>query len=186
MTSITALLPSLAQDRRASLLGAAGFVLAVAAASQIAIPIPGTPVPLTLQPMLVVIAGMMLGPRVGAASMVAYLALGALGLPVFTPIGAPGLARLIGPTGGYLIAYPAAAFVAGSLATRLPSLAGRWVAATAGVAVLFVGGIAQLTVLTGSVERAVLLGLTPFAALDVVKAFIAALVSRPRTIRARD
>ena len=96
-------------------LGVLGFAAAVAAASQIAIPLPLTPVPLTLQPMLVVLAGMLLGPVAGAASMALYLAAGAAGLPVFTPIGAPGIARFFGPTGGYLLAYPAAAWVAGAL-----------------------------------------------------------------------
>src|SRR5207302_8075275 len=105
--------------------GAALFAAAVAAASQIAIPLPWTPVPVTLQPMLVILAGMMLGPVAGAASMLLYLAAGAAGLPVFTPIGAPGIARFVGPTGGYLIAYPAAAWVAGTLAFRAGSWRGR-------------------------------------------------------------
>src|ERR1700755_412224 len=101
--------------------GVVGFAAAVAAASQIAIPLPFTPVPITLQPMLVILAGMMLGPVAGATSMLLYLAAGAAGLPVFTPVGAPGIARLFGPTGGYLLAYPIAAFVAGAIATRLSS-----------------------------------------------------------------
>ena len=183
MTTFTA---SLTRDRRITWLGAAGFVVAVAAAAQIAIPIPGTPVPFTLQPMLVVLAGMMLGPTIGAASMAAYIALGALGVPVFTPVGLPGLARLAGPTGGYLLAYPAAAYVAGLLAGRLSSLGGRSVAALAGMAVLFAGGVAQLAILTGSFGRAIALGITPFALLDVVKAIGAALLATPRTPAARD
>src|SRR6058998_3222084 len=136
--------PSAARSRGLTLVGIVGFAAAVAAASQIAIPLPWTPVPITLQPMLVILAGMMLGPTAGAASMLLYLAAGAAGLPVFTPIGAPGIARFLGPTGGYLIAYPAAAFVAGALARREPSLMGRWLAATAGVVVILVGGVAQL------------------------------------------
>ena len=155
---------------------AIGFAAAVAAASQVAVPLPFTPVPLTLQPMLVVLAGMLLGPVAGAASMLLYLAAGATGLPVFTPMGAPGIARFLGPTGGYLIAYPAAAFVAGALARRTTSLRGRWFAATVGMAVIYVGGIAQLAVLTASVSRAIQLGVTPFAAFDVVKALGAAIV----------
>lgn len=172
------------QDRRFAILGALGFVLALAAASQVAIPLPGTPVPLTLQPMVVVLAGMMLGPTLGLASMALYLAIGATGLPVFAPVGSPGIARFLGPTGGYLIAYPAAAFTAGFLAQRYPSLLGRWLAAVAGIAVIFVGGLSQLTILTGSVGRAVALGLTPFAVFDLVKAFVAALIARPRVRRA--
>jgi biotin transport system substrate-specific component len=162
-------------------IGVVGFAVALAAASQIAIPLPGTPVPLTLQPMLVVLAGLVLGPRAGAASMVLYLAAGAAGLPVFTPIGAPGLARLAGPTGGYLIAYPIAAFVAGSLVSRQSRFPRRFGAALAGMLTIYLGGFAQLAVLTGSFGIAVLQGVLPFAALDVVKSFAAALVPPSRS-----
>jgi len=178
MTSISFPLP---RDRRVAALGVTGFVLALAAASQVALPIPGTPVPITLQPMLVVLAGMMLGPTLGSVSMALYLAIGAFGVPVFAPVGAPGIARFFGPTGGYLIAYPAAAFLAGVLANRFPTFLGRWAAAIAGIALLYVGGLAQLTVISGSAGRAAALGITPFAALDVVKAFVAALIARKRT-----
>ncbi len=185
MTTLTAPL-SQRDDRRLALLGVAGFVVALAAASQVALPVPGTPVPVTLQPMVVVLAGLMLGPTLGAISMLLYLAIGALGVPVFAPMGAPGIARFLGPTGGYLLAYPAAAFIAGFVARRAPSLSGRWLGAALGIAALFVGGVAQLAILSGSLGRAVALGITPFAALDVVKAFVAALIARPRARRARD
>jgi biotin transport system substrate-specific component len=165
---------------RLTLVGIVGFAAAVAAASQIAIPLPWTPVPITLQPMLVILAGMWLGPVAGAASMLLYLAAGAVGLPVFTPIGAPGIARFLGPTGGYLIAYPAAAFVAGALAARAKNLGTRWLAAIAGIAVIYFGGIAQLSLLNGSIARAVQIGVAPFALLDIVKALIAAAISGPR------
>lgn len=171
---------SLTHDKRIAVVGIIGFAIALAAASQIAIPLPGTPVPFTLQPMLVVLAGLMLGPTLGAASMMLYLLVGALGVPVFTPVGAPGVARLLGPTGGYLIAYPFAAFVAGFAARRAPSLAGRFGAALAGMVVIFLGGLAQLTVLTGSAAQAVAVGMTPFALFDIAKAFLAALIARPR------
>jgi biotin transport system substrate-specific component len=179
MTSTTAILRS----SRTTVIGVFGFALAVAAASQIAIPLPWTPVPVTLQPMLVILAGMWLGPAAGAASMVLYLAAGAVGLPVFTPMGAPGIARFFGPTGGYLLAYPAAAWVAGALARRATNFGTRSIAAVAGIAVIFLGGLAQLTVLSGSVGRAVQLGVTPFAALDLVKAFVAAAISGSSVVR---
>lgn len=177
---MTTLVRSIPKHRGLALLGVAGFAIALAAASQVAIPLPGTPVPLTLQPLLVVLAGMMLGPSLGAASMVLYLAAGAAGLPVFAPIGAPGIARLFGPTGGYLIAMPAAAFIAGWLSQRTASLPGRWLAASLGIAALFVGGIAQLALLTGSLGQAVAVGITPFAVFDLLKALAAALIARPR------
>src|SRR5437868_462271 len=112
---MTTLTQSFGRSQRIAAIGIVGFAAAVAAASQVAIPLPWTPVPITLQPMLVILAGMFLGPVAGAASMALYLAAGAAGLPVFTPIGAPGAARFFGPTGGYLIAYPVAAYVAGIL-----------------------------------------------------------------------
>jgi biotin transport system substrate-specific component len=178
---MTTLAQSFSHSRRSTILGIVGFAAAVAAASQIAIPLPHTPVPITLQPMLVVLAGLMLGPVAGFASMVLYLAAGAAGLPVFTPIGAPGIARFVGPTGGYLIAYPAAAFLAGFIAARGRGFALRWVAAMIGMAVIYVGGIAQLAIISGSVSRAFVLGITPFAAFDLVKGIVAAAISGPRS-----
>ncbi|HKO15216.1 MAG TPA: biotin transporter BioY [Gemmatimonadaceae bacterium] len=174
------------RDARLTALGIVGFALILAAASQVAIPLPFTPVPVTLQPLVVVLAGMMLGPAAGAASMVLYLVAGAAGLPVFAPMGAPGIARFFGPTGGYLVAWPAAAFVAGAVARRTPTFLGRWVAASLGMVVIFAGGIAHLTLLSGSFARAVALGITPFALLDLAKAFVAAAVTTRRTPRARD
>jgi biotin transport system substrate-specific component len=164
-------------------IGIIGFAAAVAAASQIAIPLPWTPVPVTLQPMLVILAGMWLGPRAGAASMVLYLAAGAAGLPVFTPLGAPGIARLFGPTGGYLLAYPLAAYVAGALVRRTTTFVGRWGAAAAGVAVIFAGGVVVLSLYFRSVTRAVDMGVTPFIALDLVKAWVAAAITSSRVAR---
>ena len=152
--------------------------IATAIAAQVAIPIPGTPVPLALAPMMVVLTGIWLGPRAGAASMAAYVALGALGLPVFAPVGAPGLARLLGPTGGYLLAYPVAAAVTGAIARRAIGAPMRIVAALTGMVVIHVGGIAQLALLTGSLSSAVALGSAPFALGDVVKAFVAGLLPR--------
>lgn len=180
---MTTISQSLSLPRRFTLLGVVGFAAAVAAASQVAIPIPHTPVPITLQPMLVVLAGLMLGPVAGFASMLVYLAAGAAGLPVFTPLGAPGLARFAGPTGGYLIAYPAAAFIAGLIALRGRAFAFRLAGAVAGMAVIYVGGIAQLAIISGSLSGAFFLGIAPFAAFDIVKAVIAAAIASPRLSR---
>ena len=164
-------------------LGILGGVAAVAIAAQFALPVPGTPVPFTLQPMLVVLAGLVLGPVDAAAAMILYLVAGAAGLPVFTPIGLPGLARLMGPTGGYLIAYPAAAFVAGWLGAARASYVTRALAAAAGMLVLYGGGLAQLALLSGSLSTAALLGALPFAAADAVKSLVAAALGAPRRAR---
>lgn len=167
-------------SRRLAAIGVFGFAAALAAASQIAVPLPGTPVPVTLQPMLVVLAGLMLGPRLGLASVLVFLTAGAAGLPVFTPGGAPGILRFVGPTGGFLIAYPVAAVIAGYVSAHRPTLTGRWAAAMLGMLVIFTGGLAQLSVYLGGVSQAVVAGVTPFVLLDVVKALVAALIARPR------
>jgi len=157
------------------------FAAATALAAQAAVPIPGTPVPLALAPMAVVLAGLWLGPTAGAASMALYVLAGAAGLPVFAPVGLPGIARLLGPTGGYLLAYPAAAAVAGVVARRFPRLPGRIGAALLGMLVIHLGGVAQLTLLTGSAATGMLLGSTPFLFADAVKAVLAGAIAPRRT-----
>jgi biotin transport system substrate-specific component len=163
-----------ARTTRTRAIGVLAAVAVLALASQFALPLPGTPVPLTLQPLVIVLAGLVLGPIDAAMAMVLYLGLGAAGLPVFQPIGAPGIARLFGPTGGYLLAYPVAAAVAGWLGAGRESFTTRALAAMAGIFVLYVGGIAQLAVITGSVATAALIGALPFVAADAVKALVAA------------
>ncbi len=165
------------RDASTTALGVVGFAAALAAASQVAVPVPGTPVPMTLQPLVVVLAGLWLGPVAGATSMALYLVAGMAGVPVFAPMGAPGFARMLGPTGGYLWAYPVAALVAGLVASRRRDFAFRALAAAAGIAVIHVGGFVQLLVLTGSAERAVALGAAPFVPLDVLKVLAAAALS---------
>ncbi|HEU5184247.1 MAG TPA: biotin transporter BioY [Gemmatimonadaceae bacterium] len=166
-----------ARDARVTTLGVIGFAVALAAASQVAIPVPGTPVPMTLQPLVVALAGLWLGPVAGATSMVLYLVAGTAGLPVFAPMGAPGFARLFGPTGGYLWAYPVAAFVAGLIVNQRRTFAFRALAAAAAIAVVHLGGFLQLLVLTGSAAQAVALGAVPFIPLDLVKVLAAAALS---------
>jgi biotin transport system substrate-specific component len=157
-----------------------GAVL-VAVAAQVAVPLPGTPVPMTLQPLAVLLIGGLLGPRLGATSMVLYLALGIAGLPVFTPtVPLLGIARLLGPTGGYLLAYPVAAFATGWLVT--PGLAPGvnppyWARVAVGVLVglilIHVGGLAQLAILTGDLSGAARLGTLPFLLGDLGKLVLA-------------
>ena len=174
---------TIVRDRQLTAVGIVGFAATMAIAAQIAIPIPGTPVPFTLQPLAVVLAGLWLGPLAGATSMVLYLIAGALGLPVFSPIGAPGVLRLIGPTGGYLLATPAAAAIAGLIARRFPAFAGRVLASFLGIATLYLGGVMQLELLTGSLARAAALGSTPFILADLGKVVVAAILSPTRAAR---
>src|SRR5437773_1551381 len=107
--------------RVAERIGAVLFITVLTAtAAQVSLPLPFTPVPLTLQPMVVLVGAAALGSRLGLASQVLYLALGIAGLPVFawSPVLPQGAARLLGPTGGYLMSYPFAAFLTGWLAER--------------------------------------------------------------------
>ena len=156
-------------------------VLTIAGA-QVSIPLPFTPVPFTLQPMIVLLGGAALGSRLGMTSQAFYIALGLAGLPVFaaSPILPQGFARLLGPTGGYLMSYPLAAFVAGSLAERgfdrryLTSVA----AMGAGLAIIFACGVAWLAFGAphAGLSTAVRTGLVPFIPADVLKIFAAATV----------
>ena len=164
--------------------GAALFVTVLTAvAAQISIPLPFTPVPLTFQPMIVLLSGAALGPRLGMTSQVFYLALGIAGLPVFaaSPVLAPGAARLLGPTGGYLMSYPFAAFVSGWLAER--GCARRYVtvvaAMAAGLAVVFAGGVSWLALVvqpSHGLRSALAAGFFPFILPDLLKLLAAAWV----------
>lgn len=162
-------------ERRVRLaLGVIAFALATAAGAQVAVPLPWTPVPVTFQPLFVVLAGVVLGPRLGAASMVAYVTIGALGAPVFSN-GAAGLGWLLGPTGGYLLVAPLAAFVAGAIAGGRDGGAPRLLAGLAlGVATMYAGGVAQLMLMTGNdLGAAIALGAAPFWVGDVTKVLFA-------------
>jgi biotin transport system substrate-specific component len=171
----------LGRSRALAVLAAAAGAGLVSLAAQVAVPLPGTPVPMTLQPLAVLLVGGLLGPGLGAASLGFYLVLGATGLPVFTPVGAPGLARLFGPTGGYLLAFPIAAALVGWVTRRRPGWAGLVAGPLLGMVAIHAGGLAQLLVLTGSARAALTAGLLPFAVGDGFKVVVGALLLR-RTI----
>lgn len=137
-----------------------------------------SPVPNTLQVLAVFIVAGLLGMRLGAASMVAYLLLGCAGLPVFAPGGAPEVACLLGPTGGYLLALPLAAAVVGRLVGDGGNLVRLGVGLLLGLLVIHAGGAAQLAVLNGSLQSAAAVGSLPFILGDLLKLAIAGLVIR--------
>ena len=152
--------------------------LVVAISAQASIDLPGNPVPITLQGLAVILVGGILGAREGAAALGLYLLAGMSGLPVFSG-GRAGAAWLLGPTGGYLLAFPVGAAVAGALARR-QELARCFAAALAAMVVVHLGGIAQLSILTGGLTLPVK-ATTPLIAADLVKVVIAALlISRLR------
>lgn len=148
------------------------FAFALLTCAGAAIKIPTVPVPMTLQTPLVLLAGVMLGARAGAFSQVTYLLLGLVGLPVFAYGGGP--AYLVGPTGGYLIGFPIAAFLCGSLfhhpglQARLRPFALALVSLVSGLAVIFACGVAWLSIYTGF-ERAFVTGFAALQLWDAVK-----------------
>jgi len=154
-----------------------GGSLLVALCAQVSVPLPFSPVPVTGQTFAVLLLGATLGARRGAAALLLYLAEGAAGLPVFAPGGLPGVARLAGPTGGYLLAFPAAAFLVGLLAEKLPRRWWTWLgAALAAEAVILAAGTAWLALLTqASWTEAARLGAWPFLPGSVAKAALVAL-----------
>ena len=177
-------LPAIGVRGVAVVLGAAF----VALAAQISVPLPGTPVPMTLQPLAVLLVGGLLGARLGAASMVLYLAVGVAGLPVFTPtVPLLGVARLLGPTGGYLLAYPVAAWCVGALAADGRTVWRVVCGVFAGLVLIHLGGLAQLLILTGNLSGAARLGTLPFLLGDLgkVAVAVAALTKLTPAVRAR-
>lgn len=151
-----------------------GASLAVALCSQVEIHLPGNPVPITGQTFAVLLTGALLGSRRGGLALLAYLAQGAAGLPVFAG-GAGGTAHLLGPTGGYLLGFVAAAALVGWLAERGWDRT-PWLTAAAmilGNLVIYAFGVTRLSVFVGA-PQAVPLGLVPFIPGDLIKVGLAA------------
>ena len=149
--------------------------LLVALCARVTVPLPFTPVPLTLQNFGVLVVGLLLGSRRGFAALALYLAEGASGLPVFNPAGPGGIAQLFGPTGGYLMSYPFVAALAGFIQERGRSTFAR--AAAAGLAaevLLFAVGLTWLAIWTRSLAQAFRFGLYWFLSAEVIKILFAA------------
>jgi len=157
-----------------------GIVMAatalVAVSAHIAIPFYFTPVPLSMATFAVLLLGLMLSPRMAAVTLGAYLVEGAMGLPVFAPGPLSGAAHLLGPTGGYLIAYPVAAALVSYLWRRTGrGFAGALTSAAAGSLIILLCGALWLATLTHASAQAIFtLGVLPFLAGDVLKIAAAA------------
>ncbi len=152
--------------------------LLVALAAQARVPVPFSPVPMTLQPLAVLAVGGFLGAAGGLSALVLYLLLGILGLPVFAG-GGSGAWHLLGPTGGYLLAFPVAAAVTGALAGSVLASPGRAVlrvllSCAFGMAIIHIGGVAQLALLGGDPALAFRIGFVPFLTGDLLKVGLAA------------
>lgn len=152
----------------------------VALTARISIPLPFTPVPVTGQTLGVLLCGAVLGWRRGALALALYLVEGAMGLPVWAPSATllPGIGRLLGPTGGYLWAYPFAAALVGLLAERGwdRRFALAALAMVLGNVVIYAFGVAWLALFYSTIQQALLTGLVPFVAGDLLKIAVAAVV----------
>lgn len=153
--------------------------LLVTLAARVAFPLPFTPIPFTLQPLAVLGVGLALGPWEGALAMLAYLAEGALGAPVFSPTGPGGLVQLLGSTGGFLLAYPAVAFISGGMTRRLEGKVRPFPAALIGcmsaTALLFLVGACWFGVEARLGWRtSITAGVLPFIPGELVKVLAAA------------
>jgi biotin transport system substrate-specific component len=162
----------------------------VAVSAHVSLPLPFTPVPITLQTFAVLLVGMLLGPTAGFAAMMAYLAEGAAGLPVFSPHGPGGFAQLLGATGGFLFSYPLAAAVAGWVVRGTRLVSSRFaLAVTAGVlasVIVFSLGAGWLVLYAHkSASLAWQLGVVPFLPGDAVKIVAAASIYSSLRRRAR-
>ncbi len=154
---------------------AAAFAALLAVASYVSFAIPLTDVPFTLQVLVVLLAGFVLGPGLGALSVVLYIVLGAIGVPVFAG-GAAGIGVVVGPLGGYIVSWVLAAALAGWLGQR--GLLLRLVAVVLGVAVIYLGGVTGLHIAQGvSWRNGVLVGALPFLPFDLLKGVVAALIA---------
>ena len=157
-----------------------GASLFMALCAHVSIPLIFSPVPITMQPFGVLLVGMLLGSRAGSAALVLYLLEGASGLPVFSPAGPGGLAQLFGPTGGFLLASPLAAFVAGRVFEARKSLSGALLGSTLAEITLFTVGAAWfVAVMHVTLAQAMALAVLPYIPGEVLKvAAASAIVTR--------
>jgi len=192
MTEKAMTIPSVVVDRlvrgrvAADMLLVIGASALIAIAAQVAIPLPFTPVPLTLQPLAVIFVGVALGSARGAAAAALYLLEGFSGLPVFAQ-GHGGAIWLTGPTAGYLFSYPFAAGLAGFISERgwgssmVRAITGMLLA----LGVIYLGGWSWFAVLTDA-RTAYVLGVAPFVLADIIKVALgAALLPKAQQIIAR-
>jgi biotin transport system substrate-specific component len=159
-------------------IGVATFTILTALGAFVWIPLPFTPIPITLQTFFVLLGGAILGRRSGALSQLLYLGLGGLGLPIFAGVSGGGLSHLAGPTGGYLVGFVLAAYLVGRMAKKKKaSLLSLMLIMGAGEAIiLFLGTLWLACLLRIGIGQGLYLGLIPFLPGDIVKLAAAASV----------
>lgn len=163
--------------KQKAMIFAALFASLTAAVSFFKIPLAFTPIPITLQTIIVLLSGAMLGANYGALAMIIYLLLGVIGLPVFAG-GSSGIGVLLGPTGGFLLGFPIAAFVIGKL-VRTKKITALLFAMLAGTLIIYVFGAIQATLVTHQGLPAIFAGwILPFIIGDAIKLLLAAWIAK--------
>ena len=151
------------------------FVALTAVSAQIAIPIGS--VPITLQVLMVLLSGFLLGSRLGFIAQLLYVIMGAVGFPVFANFSG-GIGVIYGPTGGYLLAFPLAAFIVGCAGERTRNIWLYFAAALGGIGVIYLLGWLRLGLfIGGDFRKAFMMGVLPFIGVDLMKAGIAVAIA---------
>ena len=160
------------------------FAALISACAFVSIPVPGTPIPIVLQNMMVVLSGLLLGPVLGTASTVLFIVAGMLGLPIFSG-GTGGIAKIMGPTGGFIIGYAFAALVAGLICGRPrmgknASIVRIIIAALCGFVVMYIPGVIHfMRSLDKTFAETMALCVTPYIPGDLIKMVVSILVAKP-------
>lgn len=172
------------QDRIRKIVFVALFAALISVFGIISVPVPGTPIPIVLQNMLVILTSLILGAKLGVLSVALFLFAGLIGLPVFSG-GGGGLARILGPTGGFLYGYLLASFTSGlivgkSETDKKTQILRLFVASFLGFAVLYIPGIIHfMLVLNKTFSQTLKLAVLPYLIPDTAKACIAPLIAYP-------
>lgn len=160
------------------------FAALTAACAFVSIPVPGTPIPIVLQNMMVVLSSLLLGPALGTASTLVFIIAGVLGLPVFSG-GTGGIAKIMGPTGGFIIGYAFSSLTAGLIAGRPRIGEGRQIVRTViatlcGFIIMYIPGVLHfMRSLDKTFVQTMALCVTPYIPGDIIKAVICILLSVP-------
>ncbi len=169
-----------------AVIGVTFFIIATALGAYIRIPVPGTPIPITLQTFFVVLSGAVLGSRLGLFSQIGYIILGALGMPIFQGY-TFGMAHILGPTGGYLIGFMAASFLTGKMlegeSRDLFKITASFL--TGNVIIYTLGILWLMLIYRISLLNAVMIGVLPFFTVELAKIFLAAVLYRKISHRSK-
>ncbi len=169
-----------------AVIGVVFFIMATALGAYVRIPLPGTPVPITLQTFFVILAGAVLGKKLGMLSQASYLFLGAIGMPIFQGY-AFGVAHILGPTGGYLAGFLLASFLTGKILEKEENSFLKIIAAFAigNIALYSLGVIWLMLLYRISLVNAVAMGVLPFVAVELIKVVAAAFIYRKISYRSK-